>query len=96
MVSDKRKSVRQPFSKEIDFETMVAGRRKTGIAQHRAHCLNISRGGLGVTTGFQPRDGEVLKLSIPFRKHIELPVFAEVMWTKAEADRFRAGMRFLS
>lgn len=96
MTSDRRKSARQPYSKEIDFEAMIAGTKKVGIAHHRAHCLNISQGGLGITSRFKLREGEILKLSIPFKKHVALPVFAEVMWMKPEADTFRAGMRFLS
>jgi len=96
MVSEKRKSTRQPFSKEIDFEAMIAGVKRTGVARHRAHCLDISEGGLGITTRFKPREGEVLKLLFPFKKQVMLPVFAEVMWLEAETDTFRAGMRFLS
>jgi hypothetical protein len=96
MASDKRKSVRQHYSKEIDFEAMIAGTKKAAVAQHRARCLDISGGGLAITTNFKPREGEVLKLSIPFKKDVMLPVFAEVIWIKAEADSFRAGMRFLS
>jgi hypothetical protein len=96
MASEKRKSVRQPYSKQIDFEAMIAGTKKVGIAHHRAHCLNISQGGLEITSGYKPREGEVLKLSIPFKKEVMLPVFAEVMWITAEEDCFKAGMRFLS
>ena len=96
MTSEKRKSARQPYTKEIDFEAMIADTKKIGLAKHRAHCLNISQGGLGMTTGFKPSEGEVLRLSFPFKKDVKLPVFAEVIWTSAEADQCRAGMRFLS
>ena len=96
MASERRKSARQPYSKEIDFEAMIAGTKKVGIAHHRAHCLNISQGGLEITSQFKLREGEILKLSIPLKRHVTLPVFAEVMWMKPDADTFRAGMRFLS
>jgi len=96
MAPEKRKSTRQPFSKEIDFEAMAAGMKRIKIEQHRANCLNISQGGLGVTTQFRPGEGAVLRLSIPFKKDVMLPVFAEVVWIKGEVDGFRAGMRFLA
>lgn len=96
MVSEKRKSTRQPFSKEIDFEAMAAGMKRIEVKQHRANCLDISQGGVGLTTQFKPGEGAVLKLSIPFKKDVMLPVFAEVVWIQGEVDGFRAGMRFLA
>jgi hypothetical protein len=96
MASDRRKSARQPYSEQADFEAMTAGTKKVKVARHRAHCLDISQGGIGITSGFKLREGEVLKLSIPFKEQVTLPVFAEVMWMTPEADTFRAGMRFLS
>ena len=95
MASEKRTSARQPFSTEIEFEAMVPGTKRSGT-EHRAGCLDISQGGLGLATRFRPQEGAVLKLSIPFQGDVKLPVFAEVMWIKDEADGFRAGMRFLS
>jgi hypothetical protein len=96
MAPEKRKSTRQPFSKEIDFEAMAAGRKRIEVEQHRANCLDISRGGVGLTTQFKPGEGAVVKLSIPLKRDVMLPVFAEVVWIKGEVDYFRAGMRFLS
>ncbi len=96
MASDKRKRARQPYSEQVDFEAMIAGTKKVKVAHHRAYCLNISQGGMGITSRFKLREGEVLKLSIPFGKDVTLPVFAEVVWMKPEADAFRAGLRFLS
>jgi Tfp pilus assembly protein PilZ len=96
MASDKRISDRQLYTEEIEFEAMIAGVKKAGLARHRAHCLNISQGGLGITTAFKPREGEILRLSIPIKREVTLPVFAEVMWITPEGADFRAGMRFLS
>jgi Tfp pilus assembly protein PilZ len=96
MASDKRTSVRQPYTQEVEFEAMIAGAKKAGLARHRAHCLDISQGGLGITTAFKPREGEILRLSIPIKREVTLPVFAEVMWITPEGAHFRAGMRFLS
>lgn len=96
MASDRRKSARQPYGKQVDFEAMTAGTKKVGTARHRAHCLNISQGGMGITSEFKLKEGEVLKLFVPFKKQVALPVFAEVMWMKPETDTYRAGMRFLS
>jgi Tfp pilus assembly protein PilZ len=96
MASDKRISVRQPYTKEIKFEAMVAGAKKAGLARHHARCLDISQGGLGITTSFKPREGEILRLSIPIKREVTLPVFAEVMWITPEGAQYRAGMRFLS
>jgi hypothetical protein len=96
MTSERRKSARHPYSEQVDFEAMTAGTKKIGVAHHRADCLNISRGGMGITSRFELEEGKVLKLSIPFKQHVTLPVFAEVIWAKPEDDTFRAGMRFLS
>lgn len=96
MASNKRKSARQRYSERIDFEAMITGAKKADIARHCAHCLNISQGGLGITTDHRPKEGDVLRLSIPFKENLTLPVFAEVVWIAAEDDSFRAGMRFLA
>ncbi|RJP14867.1 MAG: PilZ domain-containing protein [Candidatus Abyssobacteria bacterium SURF_5] len=96
MATEKRRSARRRYKEEIDFEAMIPGSKMPRVTPHHAHCRDISQGGLGIIIGFQPREGEIVKLSIPFKKGITLPVFAEVIWTTAEADDFRAGMRFLS
>ncbi len=96
MASEKRQSVRQPYSKKVEFETMIAGAKKAGTTRHHAQCLNISEGGLGVNTEFHAKEGEVFKLSMPLNKNVSVPVFAEVVWKKSEADCVRAGMRFLA
>ncbi len=59
-------------------------------------CLDISSYGLGLTTDCVLNKGEIVRISMPLKNTDNtLPVYAEVMWAKADSGHYRAGARFL-
>jgi Tfp pilus assembly protein PilZ len=96
MTSNARTSSRHPYSEDIRLETMTEGIKEAEIERYCAHCLNISQGGLGFSTGRELREREVVKLSFPLKDFdISLPVLAEVLWVKPAERRYRVGVRYL-
>jgi len=90
--STSRKTFKRPiFLEKVSFELKRAKNiRQSGVG------LDISDGGLGLTSKFALRTGEVLKLSIPLlTSGISVPVFAEVRWVHPISRHFRTGLRFL-
>jgi hypothetical protein len=94
--SKKRLKERKRFHKRVDFELSATepGRVKNICSSGKS--VDISGGGLGLTTAFVLRKGEVLRLQLPvYEVDVTIPVFAEVMWTKSMDDQYRTGLRFL-
>ena len=59
--------------------------------------VDLSSEGVGVFTEYPLREGEVLKLRYPVNVgDASLPVYTEVMWSRASNQHFRAGLRFLA
>ncbi len=58
--------------------------------------IDISETGLGMSSSYSLKKAQVVKLYLPlYEKDMPLPVFAEVMWSKADNSYFRIGLRFL-
>ncbi len=96
MTSNTRVNSRHLYPEKIRFETMAMGPKKVRPAHYRAHCLNISQGGLGFSTYHALGEREVVRLSLPFRDFgITLPVLAEVLWVKPSSRYYRVGVRYL-
>jgi hypothetical protein len=90
--SGSRESIHQPVS--FDLSGIESGRlrniQKSGLG------VDISSGGMGLTTDFQLHAGDVLKLYFPVAGHASLPVFTEVIWSRPADGEFRVGLRFLA
>lgn len=96
MKSNTRSNSRHLYSEEIRFETMVTGAEMVRSAQYRAHCLNISQGGLAISTAYKLRERQIVKLSLPLKGFdVTVPVLAEVLWVKAANRHNRAGVRYV-
>jgi hypothetical protein len=94
-MSERRASERQPYFEEMALGIVKAG---TGgwVTQHRAHCLNLSHGGLGLSTSHVLRENQIVKIILPVKGfHATVPVLAEVSWVIAENNHYRAGIRYL-
>ena len=88
-----RKSIRKPVSFELSL--MGSGHPvnilKSGVG------VDLSSGGMGLTTDYPLHEGDVLKLFFPVDVgNTSLPVFSEVVWARATDGEFRAGLRFLA
>lgn len=94
-MTQKRASKRQPYPEEMALETMVTGARGE-VTHHRAHCLDISHGGLGLSTSHTLRENQVVKISLPVKGFdATIPVLAEVLWVMPDNNHYRVGVRYL-
>ena len=88
-----RKSIRKPVSFELSV--MGAGHPKNILKSGVG--VDLSPGGIGLTTDYPLNKGDVLKLFFPVNVgNASLPVFSEVVWTQAVNEQFRVGLRFLT
>lgn len=95
--SEQRTSLRQAMARPVSLEHL-------GLDQGRVHDLrvagtsvDISSGGLGVTTSGALRKGDVLKLNLAVSDmQVTLPILAEVMWLRQVDGEYRAGLQFLA
>lgn len=96
MKSQKRLSDRKIFNKPIRFELSIMESGQLKNIQYDGLGLDISQSGLGLTTEYALKEGEVLKLILPVNElDITLPILAETVWSKPANGHFRAGLRFL-
>ena len=94
--SKKRLEERKSFHKIVNFGLRAAESGRGENMCFSGESLDISGGGLGLTTECVLRKGDVLRLQLPvYDTDITIPVFAEVIWTKPADDRYRTGLRFL-
>ena len=91
--SGSRESIQQPVS--LELSGIESGRLST--VKRSGLGVDISAGGMGLTTDWQLHAGDVLKLYFPVAAgHTSLPVFTEVVWSRPADGKFRAGLRFLA
>mgnify|MGYP001619465226 CR=1 FL=1 len=97
--SEKRFSERKIFNRPVSFEVSATEAGKFKNIQQNGVGVDISSEGIGITTDYALREGDVLKLYIPINNTVEtsLPVHAEVMWSKpADENLWAGGLRFLA
>ncbi|HVO65415.1 MAG TPA: PilZ domain-containing protein [Syntrophales bacterium] len=92
----KRAFKRKIFNRTVNFElsALEASRRENVVMSGEA--INISSGGIGLSTTCALRQGEVLRLYLPsVARSASLPVFSEVVWVRQSGGHVEAGLRFL-
>lgn len=92
----KRGLKRKIFNRRVNFELSVIeeGRRENILKSGEA--INISSGGIGLSTTYALKRGEILKLYLPaIARSAVLPVFSEVVWVNRVGRHVEAGLRFL-
>lgn len=87
---------RNPFNHSFSFDLIDV---ELGYLRN-VNCagvgVDISETGLGMASNHALKKAQVVKLYLPLaEKDMPLPVFAEVMWSKADNSYFRIGLRFL-
>ncbi len=96
MTPEKRVSGRHPFSGDIELEITITGIKGAGMTHQRAHCLDVSRGGLGFSTAQPLKETEIVKVSLPLKAlYVTVPVLAEVLWVKPANHHYRVGLRYV-
>jgi len=87
---------RKIFNRRVNFElSAIADGRRENIHMS-GEAINISSGGIGLSTTCALKQGEVLKLYLPaLARSAELPVFSEVVWVRQAGGHVEAGLRFL-
>lgn len=94
--TDNRTDTRMAFRQAVSFElsTMESGRFANIVEQGLG--VDLCLGGMGMTTRYQLKSGDVLKLFFPVTEgETRLPVYTEVMWSRSAAGECRTGLRFL-
>lgn len=95
--AEKRSNSRVAICQSLSFEMSekVSGRFRNVLAG--GFGVDISLGGIGLTSDCFLKEGDVLKLFIPVAEaNTRLPVYTEVMWSTPSDGEFRAGLRFLA
>jgi hypothetical protein len=93
----KRAFKRKIFNRPVIFE-LSAIEEGHGVNINKiGEAINISSGGIGLSTEYALKRGEVLKLYLPaIARSAALPVFSEVVWVRQAGVHVEAGLRFLS
>jgi hypothetical protein len=97
MESEKRRGARKTFNRTIVLE------KSDIVSDHVRHyrfdgvVLDVSQGGLGLSTDRSLREGEIVKLFLPLNQmNITVPVMAEVKWSRRMSSACQSGLRFLT
>ena len=91
-----RSEKRKPCEQKVTFELSADKALSFNKNQFNGRCVDISKYGMGLTTEHQLERSQVIKLYMQM-KHSEtdMPVFAEVVWSKCDNGMSRTGVRFL-
>lgn len=96
-LSKKRENSRKTIHQPVSFELSELKQSRPGNVVKSGLGMDISSGGMGLTTDCALREGDVLKLLLPVAAMAAtLPVFAEVIWSRPADSGVRAGLRFLA
>lgn len=97
MTEERRISDRKDYLDEITFESMAPLRKVIGLVCHRARCMDISSGGIGMVTSQPVSAGEVVRLALMLKDaKRKLPVFAEVRWVLHDEHQYKVGLEYLA
>ncbi len=92
----KRAFKRKIFNRPVEFELSAIEEGRSERIPRSGEAINISSGGIGLSTTCTLKRGEVLKLYLPaIARSAALPVFSEVIWVRQAGTHVKAGLRFL-
>ncbi len=87
---------RKIFNRQVSFELSAIGEGRGENLHNNGEAINISSGGIGLSTTCSLKRGEVLRLYLPsIARSAALPVLSEVVWVRQAGARMEAGLRFL-
>ncbi len=92
----KRTFKRKIFNRPVNFELCAIAEGLRDNIHMSGEAINISSGGIGLSTTCALKRGEILKLYLPaIARSAALPVFSEVVWVRQSGGCVEAGLRFL-
>ncbi len=92
----KRAFKRKIFNRPIEFELSAIETGRGENLHKSGEAINISSGGIGLSTTCALKLGEILKVNLPaIARSASLPVFSEVVWVRQVGAHVEAGLRFL-
>lgn len=92
----KRAFKRKIFNRPVEFELSAIEEGRRENIHKIGEAINISSGGIGLSTACDLKRGEILKLYLPaLARSAALPVFSEVVWVRQAGTHVEAGLRFL-
>jgi hypothetical protein len=87
-----RKTFDQPLKLDVSLKERIPGKN-----WENSLATDISFDGLGLSTDYELKKGDVVKIRIPVQTvDVDIPVYAIVVWSKPEKSNFRAGLLFLA
>lgn len=96
MVPERRLSARRTFNKTISLERSNVVSDQFRNSHYEGLVMDISNGGLGLSTNDRLKEGEIVKLFLPLKEmDITVPVMAEVKWSRRATLSCQAGLKFL-
>jgi hypothetical protein len=93
---EKRASKRKKFQRPVNFELSCTEKGWSENIRQNGEVLDISSGGIGLSTTYALKRGKILKVYLPaIARSASLPVFSEVIWVRQARAHVEAGLRFL-
>ena len=90
-------NVRETIHQAVSFELNEFEGGRPKIVMEYGLGVDISSGGVGLSTDYPLREGNVLKIYFPVSAgKARLPVFSEVVWLKPAPKGVKVGLRFLA
>ena len=93
---EKRIISRTEFPHPISLDMMGKKKDKYENISYQGVGVDISEGGLGLSTLRKFEKGKIIRLLIPaLGGKTTIPVFSVIRWSEALGTRFRVGLQFL-
>jgi Tfp pilus assembly protein PilZ len=97
IASKNRAYKRKLINQSVNFELSCLRKERLGTVYKSGEAINISSGGISLSTAYALKQGEILKLYLPaIARSATLPVLSEVVWVKQAGSNVMAGLRFLA
>lgn len=94
--TEKRQQERRPFSYPVRIETGDPDKGTFAPVRFDGQGIDVSSGGLGLTSGMPSEVGQVMRLFLPLGTPETLvPVFSEVRWVRESEGGYRMGLQFI-
>ena len=94
---EKREATRKKFSQPISFDLLGGKPGKLKNISYQGYGVDISQGGLGMSTETPLQKGKVIRMALPvLGGKATIPVFSIIKWSKPLETQFRVGVQFLS
>lgn len=97
VAEEKRSDPRCAASQPVNLELTSMEQGKVQSVQIEGTCIDISSGGMGMSTDARLKTGDVLKLHLTLNDmNVRLPILSEVKWLQQIDAQYKVGLQFLA